>query len=148
MNWSVTEYEAELRRKGKRITGHNEELEKSLEALFPPVKPTEFIGSPCVVVDRDGIVILWYLPGIFSRKRRVGDTKFKLYQLLKGQQAVVWESTELLETSLKVVSNSSSWRINRKHYQAAPAWRYKSGSVNFALAWYQQGMQVKRNYIY
>jgi len=70
MSWSVVDYVAELNRRSKRCTGRNETLERDLLRLFPPCT-TELVSVPCVVVDSEGIILLWYLPGLLCGQRQV-----------------------------------------------------------------------------
>ena len=71
MNWSAKDYVAEVGRRYKQCRGRNEDMEAELLRLFPAGEE-EFASSPCVVVDVDGRILLWYLPGILDRGRRVG----------------------------------------------------------------------------
>src|ERR1700689_5139763 len=70
MNWSIVDYMAELDRRSKRCRGRNEQLERETLRLFPPSE-SELVSAPCVVVDSEGRVILWYLPGLLGRKCQV-----------------------------------------------------------------------------
>lgn len=70
MTWSVTEYLEELLKKGKRCTGMQQEIEQELLRLFPPSE-TGTLVKPTVVVDCNGVILLWFLPGLFSFKQRV-----------------------------------------------------------------------------
>jgi len=71
MKWSVVQYLGALKRMGKRCTGMQEHVEGELLDLFPP-ETTETIVEPCVVVDSEGIILLWFLPGLLHPKRKVG----------------------------------------------------------------------------
>jgi hypothetical protein len=70
MNWLVSDYMAELRRMGSRCTGQQPDVEDRLLKMFPPGE-NEMVDTPCVVLDLDGIILLWYLPGLVNLKRRV-----------------------------------------------------------------------------
>jgi hypothetical protein len=70
MPWSAKQYLCELRRLGKRCTGMQEHVERELLELFPPVV-TETVVEPCVVVDSEGIILLWFLPGLLNVNRKV-----------------------------------------------------------------------------
>ena len=61
MNWTVQEYVAELRRRNNRCRGRNEALEAVMMELFPPDEE-ELVADPCVVVDSEGTILMWYLP--------------------------------------------------------------------------------------
>ena len=70
MSWSVVRYLGELKKMGKRCTGIQEHVEGRLLELFPP-GPTETVAEPCVVVDSEGVILLWFLPGLLNQKRKV-----------------------------------------------------------------------------
>ena len=65
--WSVTDYIQDLKRKG---AGKLNE-EKRTKA-FPACGAHKLVADPCVVVDVNGVILLWYLPGLVSPKRQVG----------------------------------------------------------------------------
>jgi len=70
MSWSVVDYVVELNRRSKRCIRQNETLEQDLLRLFP-LCTTELVSVPCVVVDSEGIILLWYLPGLLCGQRQV-----------------------------------------------------------------------------
>jgi hypothetical protein len=70
MGWSVVDYMAELGRRSKRCGGRDEELEREMLRLFPPPE-SELVAEPCVVVDSEGRILLWYLPGLMELKQQV-----------------------------------------------------------------------------
>jgi len=70
MSWSVLDYLAELSRRNKVCRGRNENLETELIGLFPPLR-TGKEYTPCVVVDEEGRILLWYLTGLLALKQQV-----------------------------------------------------------------------------
>lgn len=73
MSWSVIDYLAELSRRNKRCRGRNEQQERELLRLFPP--PTSaLVSAPCVAVDCEGRILVWYLPGLMGRKFQVHNS--------------------------------------------------------------------------
>jgi hypothetical protein len=70
MNWSAVDYVAELGRRYKQCRGRNEITEAEFLRLFP-AGDYEFRCTPCVVVDIDGRILLWYLPGLLGREQQV-----------------------------------------------------------------------------
>ena len=70
MTWSVTEYLEVLSKKGKQCTGMQKDIEQELLRCFPPYW-AETIVQPTVVVDCNGVVLLWFLPGLFNYKQKV-----------------------------------------------------------------------------
>ena len=71
MTWSVTDYLEEPSKKGKRCTGMHEGIEQELLRLFPPEGQADRIVQPTVVVDCNGVILLWFLPGLLTSKRKV-----------------------------------------------------------------------------
>jgi len=65
MVWSVWQYANALTEAGKCCMGMQPEVEQELSHLFPPNK-METISKPCVVVDSEGIVLLWFLLGLLN----------------------------------------------------------------------------------
>jgi hypothetical protein len=70
MSWSVREYVKELRRRGARCNGRQPGVEDDLRRLFPAGE-MEVIVEPCMIVDSEGIILLWYLPGLMNSRRQV-----------------------------------------------------------------------------
>jgi hypothetical protein len=71
MTWSVVDYLNSLLEKGTHCTGMQAEVERSLHDRFPP-NPMETIAAPCLVVDCDDVILLWFLPGLLASPRQVG----------------------------------------------------------------------------
>jgi hypothetical protein len=69
-DWTVSEYIRELCWKGAHCNGRQEKLEAEMEQAFKPSK-AEKISDPCVITDKEGIILLWYLPGLLSRTGQV-----------------------------------------------------------------------------
>jgi hypothetical protein len=70
MGWSVVKYVEILSRMGTRCTGVQDHIEEELRRLFPPAA-TETIAEPCLVVDSEGMILLWFLPGLVKSERQV-----------------------------------------------------------------------------
>jgi hypothetical protein len=75
---------------GSRCTGQQRHVEDRLLKLFPP-GVNEMVDTPCVVVDLDGVILLWYLPGLVSLKRGVSEL-------------TVWRQFGLLLTALTEIN--------------------------------------------
>ena len=69
-NWLVTDYIAELQRRGKCCNGQQTKVEAEMEKMFHPCQ-REKIDDPCIIVDKEGVILLWYLPGMLSWSRQV-----------------------------------------------------------------------------
>ena len=70
MVWSVWQYANVLTEVGKHCMGMQPEVEQHLSQLFL-LNKMETISKPCVVVDLEEIVLLWFLPGLLKRIRQV-----------------------------------------------------------------------------
>jgi len=70
LNWSVMDYVDTLSAMGTRCTGTQEHVEGRLRELFPPAE-AEIMTSPTVIVDSEGIILVWFLPGLMSMNRQV-----------------------------------------------------------------------------
>ena len=61
-------------------------------------------------------------------------------------QDLIWDSLAIMESKLVVKKNSTNWRDNSTHFHKT-RYEYKAGTVSFALAWFQQGQVVKKNFL-
>jgi hypothetical protein len=71
--WSIEEYAAQLTPQQNIST---ELKEANLQADFPPLFSGDAIPLlrvPCTVVDKEGVIVLWYLPGALTRSRLVSE---------------------------------------------------------------------------
>jgi len=70
--WDVTRYAEKLPKiSSKPGTKAYIEKEASLQWRYPLLNG--FMASnPCIMVDMQGIILTWYLPGILSDSRQVG----------------------------------------------------------------------------
>ena len=70
--WSIKDYTDYLQEISPRSTGQNECLEAELTDRYPPIhSPCLFQVRPCVIVDSEGHLLVWYLPSILTLKRQV-----------------------------------------------------------------------------
>jgi len=65
MKWSVVNYVEALSTMRTRCTGMQSHIENRLQDLFP-LERSESIAEPCVVVDSEGIILFWFLPGLLN----------------------------------------------------------------------------------
>jgi hypothetical protein len=70
MPWSAEEYARSLT---PRQDGTNIIKETNLMDKFPPPEhiPGSFEDQPLIVMDNTGIIILWYIPMLFTRRTQV-----------------------------------------------------------------------------
>ena len=58
-----------------RATGQNEKVEAKLRRKYPPIfSPDAYHMKPCIVTDKLGNLMLWYLPGALTITRYVSDS--------------------------------------------------------------------------
>lgn len=81
MSWSAQEYAEAL---PPRPHGRNGPVEDDLEKKYPPAfeHPVPTLRNPHTVIDRDGRIIAWYLPGILTPARQVRTSGCLLLQFL------------------------------------------------------------------
>lgn len=70
MPWRAADYAKSI---PGNSTGRKEDIEAKLLAMFPVVfdPPKLFPAVPATVVDRDGVVVMWYLPEVLTAAQRV-----------------------------------------------------------------------------
>ncbi|KAF9235307.1 hypothetical protein BU15DRAFT_78140 [Melanogaster broomeanus] len=102
--------------------GKDPDREKKLLEKYDP-GPEHLISEPTVVVDEQGCVLTWYLPGV----------------LLRRLQDEMWDVLEHIKPLLKNSTASSAehkWRTMTSLF-----WKDASikGSIELSPAWFQQG---------
>jgi hypothetical protein len=75
VQWSAAAYADILT---PMVSGQNEEQEQQYTRQFPPSNqpPFPWTNDPAIVVDRDGVILLWYLPRVLSAARLVSQREF------------------------------------------------------------------------
>jgi hypothetical protein len=72
VDWDATSYEDRLPRKTINTQSKASlAREASLLKNFPPLNGVT-ASTPCIIVDMQGIIVTWYLPGILNDFRQVG----------------------------------------------------------------------------
>ena len=74
LDWDAVHYADRLpKRPQKPQSKAAEESEAHLRKRFPPldVAASNPRSSPCIIVDRDDVILAWYLPGILDASRQV-----------------------------------------------------------------------------
>jgi hypothetical protein len=144
VDWDATRYSDKLpKQPGKPGTKASLEREASQKSEYPPLNGVE-ASRPCIVVDMQGIVLAWYLPGILNDSRQVG-----LFTLANHgskpdgyYQSEILTATEKLYPLLrkKAPKCSTSWRVDPKNFR--PGTEAPEGSVSISPAWFQQAHEV------
>jgi len=63
-------------------------------------------------------------------------------------QKSLWEGLGIMQNRLVVKKGGTSWRTNESFYRSEEDCRFKPGTVSFAVAWFQQAMQVRPDSYY
>ncbi|KAF9234143.1 hypothetical protein BU15DRAFT_79331 [Melanogaster broomeanus] len=102
--------------------GKHEAREATLLAKVPP-GPPEVLDSPAIIIDKYGVVLLWYLPGALDVER----------------QRIMMDASSLVKDALQnsCISDTGSWRTDPKLFHSRA--NGIRGCVNMSPAWYQQG---------
>ena len=108
---------------------------------FPPLDRVTMSG-PCIIVDMQGIILTWYLPGVLEDFRQVGlFTLSNHSSTADTYQSAIMAATEKLNSLLEIRSNSGgSWRSDPELYYSGT--QAPGGFVNISPAWYQLGHEV------
>jgi hypothetical protein len=124
----------------KSGTKASHEKEASLRRRYPPLDG--FTASlPCIIVDMQGIILAWYLPGILTDSRQVS-----LFTLSNrngkhdaSQNAMLLARERLRPLLEKSLRGGGTWRDKMEHFHSGEG---PQGSVNLSPAWFQQGHDV------
>jgi len=99
------------------------------------------ISRPCIIVDRHGIILAWYLPGILTEARQVNTSYLSdLISVSNKFQGQMLAATEKLRQILQVSVKSKSWRSSKENFQVGS--ELPTGVMDFVAAWFEQGHQV------
>jgi hypothetical protein len=66
--WDVERYADHI---GLKYSGMNDQLEETLRNMFKPLQVNHLEITPCMITDRHGRILLWYLPNILRPERQV-----------------------------------------------------------------------------
>ncbi|KAF5339118.1 hypothetical protein D9611_011252 [Ephemerocybe angulata] len=95
---------------------------------FPP--PDDVTGrlldSPMVFIDNEGKAIAWYLPGLWTTRRR-------------HQVFHVVEDASHLPNSIINMKGAENWRTQASGFANPDTCKIKPGCVNIVSSWYNQG---------
>ncbi|TFK58244.1 hypothetical protein BDN72DRAFT_782361 [Pluteus cervinus] len=103
--------------------------EVGLMEAYPPLheEPYPLQTRPLTIVDKDGNILVWYLPRI----------------LFEDRQMAIFNSTSTLEPELakSFTPEKTSWRTRRSSFLDGKM----PGCINMSPAWFQQGHEWYRN---
>jgi hypothetical protein len=147
VEWDITRYAERVpRNPSKPGTKAANDKESALKWRHPPLNG--FTASiPCIIVDMQGFILAWYLPGILSDFRQAGlSTLSDCSGKPDGSQNEMLAAREMLGQLLKITpstpsgsSSRGSWRGKIKYFQPGED---SLGLVNLSPAWFQLGHDV------
>lgn len=134
MNISAVELSRSLKR---NELGKDEAREAELLSQFPPGEE-ETIDQPALIIDRDGVVLAWYLPSVLGQDRQVRrfsshTSKAHLFQT-KISEALVPITDALMKSYNSV---TTGWRSDRDFFSETDG--ILKGCLNMSPAWFQMG---------
>jgi hypothetical protein len=70
VSWDADRYADAL---GSRPSGHGEAVEQAILKSYPidPQNNGRFISDPCIIPDRNGKILYWYLPDALTPEKEV-----------------------------------------------------------------------------
>jgi hypothetical protein len=145
LSWDADRYADML---GSRLTGQSETLEAALDKRYPIDlnNKDRHINIPCVVTDRNGKVLFWYLPDALMPERKVCGIVVipVISRLTPVVQEATWQSLLNLEQYFKgsVGGPNSTWRVNAGNFKDPAECKPVPGNINLSPAWFQQGHEV------
>ena len=147
MDWDITRYADRLPRKAvNRATKAAQASEDSLKTRYPPQtnSAAELPKSrPCIIVDMQGIILAWYLPGILRDSRQVSlftSSDRRIFIKYNVCQSEMMAATANLHPLLGKRQSGASWRSDPGNFPSGA--KGVHGSVNISPAWFQQGHEV------
>jgi hypothetical protein len=111
------------------------------------------MSEPCILVDTKGRIVLWYLPGLLSKKQMVRVFIFKMkFYWTEMLQSDVRKGTVAIGPLLKksVASEkpnkpAPNWRIHMRNFVKKSRTHFcEPGSVTFSAGWLGQGHTVRQ----
>ncbi|EAU80456.2 hypothetical protein CC1G_12549 [Coprinopsis cinerea okayama7 len=130
LDWSITDWYSKNR---KRSAVADEKSINAMESAFPPSSRVNRLGkpilrqTPCVVKDRNGRILTWYLPNSIlpERQKEIED-------------AIRWHSSSH-ESSPFLVRDNGNYRDHASLFTQGEDLTFKPGVVTYSSAWPMQG---------
>ncbi|KAI9430701.1 hypothetical protein H4582DRAFT_2063488 [Lactarius indigo] len=128
INWDITHYADKLPMKPNNPgTQVSKQKEASLKRQYPLLEGTAAaltISRPCIVIDNQGMILAWHLPGILN----------------DSWQGEMMAATEKLHLLLSKHQSSTSWHVDPEIFPSGL--EGLQGVINISPAWFQQGHEV------
>jgi hypothetical protein len=140
VEWDVTRYVEKLPKKfPKPGTDASNDREESLRRQYRPLAEST-ASTPCIIVDMQGIILAWYLPGVLSDYRQVSLVSLSDHGSKPDtSQNAMLTARDKLRLLLEKSLSGRTWRENVENYRKGDG---PQGSVNLSPAWFQQAHDV------
>jgi hypothetical protein len=143
VNWDVTRYRDRLPMQPKMSKSKTSlKREASLKKEFPPLNGVK-ASTPCIIIDKQGVIVTWYLPGILADSRKAGLFTLSNHGSKPDTyQGAIIAATEKLKPSLE--KGGTSWRADPETFYpgTSSGTEAPEGCVSISPAWFQQGHEV------
>src|ERR1700723_768176 len=142
VSWDADQYADAL---GSRPSGHGEAVEQAILNRYPidPEHNGRFIPDSCIIHDRNGKILYWYLPDALTPDKKVGlfVTSNLLIDLIFLKQRYIWNFLLKLNKAFQgtIGGSDSPWRTNPLYFKDPADCLPPPGNINLLPAWFQQG---------
>ncbi|KAH9016575.1 hypothetical protein EDB84DRAFT_1256888, partial [Lactarius hengduanensis] len=130
--WDATRYADKLPKKlAKPETAAADAQEAIMKRQYPPRNDSAAdipISRPCIVVDMQGVILAWHLPGILTNSR----------------QSEMMAATQKLHPLLEKRPRSTSWRAGPEYFPSGL--EGLQGVADFSPAWFQQAHEMVQEF--
>ncbi|CAA7262570.1 unnamed protein product [Cyclocybe aegerita] len=97
------------------------------------------------IVDKEGHIVMWYLPGILGEAHWVKrTTSDKLHEMIYDQEQM-WKGVKVVQWLLATNRCSKSWCLSDKYYMVAEECTICLGTASFSPVWFQQAHAATNN---
>ncbi|KAI9431400.1 hypothetical protein H4582DRAFT_2082573 [Lactarius indigo] len=128
IEWDATRYAEKLPKKFPRPgTAAADAGEAIMRRQYPPRNDSAAdipISRPCIIVDMQGVILAWHLPGILNDSR----------------QSEMMAATAKLHPLLEKRRTGTSWRLDPGYFPSGLDGH--QGLIDLSPAWFQQGHEV------
>jgi hypothetical protein len=145
VSWDADRYADAL---GSRPSGQGEAFKRSILKRYPinPDHSGRFIADPCIIHDRNGKILFWYLPDALTpdQKVRFLVTGNLLMDSISFKQIYIWNCLLKLNKAFQgtVGGPESPWRTNPLYFKDPADCLPPPGNINLSPAWFQQAHEV------
>jgi hypothetical protein len=149
VSWDADRYSDRL---GARPTGQKANFKATLQNHYPidPQNMDRYINEPCVVPDRNGKILFWYLPDALTPERKVFGRQVTpvALEVTVAQQKALWQSLLKLDNQFHgtIGGSKAPWRINPINFKDLGDCLPPPGNINLSPAWFQQAHEVCSGY--